>query len=486
MSRGLLAVAVLLLAPSLSAYEFRTNGGGTPLHWETGPLPIPYYIDGDGCDDIADGSDLDAIQSAFQSWENVSSGRIEFRFIGTVDTADMPPDANIILWMNDDWPFDPGYVAKTRVHYSEDDGRILRVEIMLNGRDYRWSTNGKTGTLDVRNVATHEIGHFIGLSDLRESARTMFEFINPDETEKTILSGDEMDAVHAAYPLIADNERAEILPYLLSYDLRSLRPGSGALAEAEPAPFMTLLAFGSPGSPAAGPGLLSADSVGLDLSLIKGDGSHPARMRIEPGSGVSGRIRAACTLDLDGDGARDALALFISGGGGMSVRVAAVPPGGENGGVIRADDHPIEGAEDVVSCDALYSNEEGIGDLLASVEKRHNSDSFVTLSRVVASGDGGLALDPLRSWRIPDCASVIDMAVLGSPGEEPFIAVLARSAAGELQIVLYSPPFAPYPDDGEAVAPLRRVDASAIEESGRPIALCAGDGERSLAVLVAR
>jgi hypothetical protein len=185
-------VLSLCAAHSSHAYELHATPDGAPLRWAPSPNPIPYYIDRRAVEGFADGSDVEAIQSAFRTWEQVATADVQFRFAGLAQGGAIDPGASVVIWMKDDWPYDSGYVAKTRLYYRPDEGLIVRAEIDLNGRDYRWSADAKNGTLDVRNAATHEVGHFLGLDDVRFAGQTMFEYIGLNEREKGVLSDDEI------------------------------------------------------------------------------------------------------------------------------------------------------------------------------------------------------------------------------------------------------------------------------------------------------
>ncbi len=75
------------------------------------------------------------------------------------------------------------------------DRRIVEVDLRLNRHDYRW-TNHAEGrkAYNVLNVATHEIGHHLGLDDLSDphGGLTMFGRIGRGETSKVTLGKGDM------------------------------------------------------------------------------------------------------------------------------------------------------------------------------------------------------------------------------------------------------------------------------------------------------
>ena len=65
----------------------------------------------------------------------------------------------------------------------------------------RWSTGGKSGAYDYRAVATHEFGHFIGLSDLHDSPNlTMYYATHAGSTDPRTLGRGDVLGLRALYP----------------------------------------------------------------------------------------------------------------------------------------------------------------------------------------------------------------------------------------------------------------------------------------------
>ncbi len=81
------------------------------------------------------------------------------------------------------------------------------VDIVFNGDDFSWSTSGESGKMDVQNIATHEIGHFLGLDDLyssSDSEATMYGYAAPGETKKRTLTEDDKNGIRFLYPKMGD------------------------------------------------------------------------------------------------------------------------------------------------------------------------------------------------------------------------------------------------------------------------------------------
>lgn len=477
----------LCAAHSSHAYELHATPDGAPLRWAPSPSPIPYYIDRRAVEGFADGSDIEAIQSAFQTWEQVATADVQFRFAGLAQGGAIDPGASVVIWMKDDWPYDPGYVAKTRLYYHRDEGLIVRAEIDLNGRDYRWSADAKNGTLDVQNTATHEVGHFLGLGDVRSAGQTMFEYIGLDEREKGVLSDDEIEGLRAAYPRISPDGEVLVQTVSLDYGDGALRPaGYGP-----PLPGGETFAALCP-LPGSAPGVVHAAGSAFTLRMPDEGVASAREIPLIAGNLNPGRVRAVTSLPPAEPGDRARLAALISTLDGTALALGAIPSGPDESRGIRMVLHPLEGAGDVVALATLGSSEEGFEDALAVIEKRRGSEYYLSIARLLPDGerDGGLVLSPLRSWIIPDCAGVAGLTVLeGSAGLRE-IAAIVRNGNGDLEMVSFAAPFAYLPTDGSPLEPASRVDASALCAGGDPLGVAGlppeGSGRRRFAVLIAR
>jgi len=68
--------------------------------------------------------------------------------------------------------------------------------------DYDWSSIGEPTKMDFENIATHELGHSVGLGDLYQSAcaeQTMYGYANFGETKKQTLEAGDIAGVLKLY-----------------------------------------------------------------------------------------------------------------------------------------------------------------------------------------------------------------------------------------------------------------------------------------------
>ena len=136
-----------------------------------------------------------------------AGGGILFRSAGS-STESSPSNngQNTIMWK----VLPASYVAMTYI-WTDGNGRLAGADTIFNTR-YRWSYTNYTGsndcrgskaTFDLRNIATHEFGHWMGLGDLYNSqARdlTMYGYASRGELKKDTLGLGDITGARAVWP----------------------------------------------------------------------------------------------------------------------------------------------------------------------------------------------------------------------------------------------------------------------------------------------
>ncbi|MCS7385132.1 MAG: M10 family metallopeptidase domain-containing protein [archaeon GB-1867-005] len=123
-------------------------------------LPITYYINEQGTEDIPRTDEFQAIINAFQTWENDTYSYVDFTYGGTTSNSpDVYDGVNVVGWIpNHDGP--GGVLAYCAIWY--DGTQIVEADIVFDDAE-TWCIGSD---IDVQTVATHEVGHLIGLDDL--------------------------------------------------------------------------------------------------------------------------------------------------------------------------------------------------------------------------------------------------------------------------------------------------------------------------------
>ena len=173
------------------AYELLRGG----VKWDLGDYPdgVPYtlYLDG------APASAESEIIAAFEGWDAETSAELF--------SAPVVGSANTVSWA----PITAeGVVAQCTIWFTRTK-EIVKFEIVFNS-DLAWGIDPDgegtaytlTDAFDVRNIATHEIGHTLHLGDLYDSnysEMTMYGYTTLGEVKKISLEIGDINGLQKLY-----------------------------------------------------------------------------------------------------------------------------------------------------------------------------------------------------------------------------------------------------------------------------------------------
>lgn len=210
--RALLSLTLgLMLLPAASGAYTINSGPGGELYWDQAQVfresdgRIPYWIQYEGTDDLSF-VHRDVLRQGFLAWAEVEGAdlhffeqRIDLREAEFHSTDEDEADKKALLfYIEEDWPYDDLTIGLTLVTFNGD-GRIIDADIGFNGEDYAFSMNDEPADVDLLSVATHEIGHFLGIGHSEFEDATMFATY-PGGIEARTLSDDDRAAVEYLYP----------------------------------------------------------------------------------------------------------------------------------------------------------------------------------------------------------------------------------------------------------------------------------------------
>jgi hypothetical protein len=197
--------ALIALAPA--HVRLLNPGTGASLYW-VDPGSISIVIQSDGSDDIQDGSHTTAIRNAIAAWNAV--GSCAARLVENSNPAqrartDWQADGlHLVLFDEDDssgyFPDGSGIVALTPTWFNGS-GAITDSDVLFNGKGFQFTTAGAPGRYDVQDVATHELGHLLGLDHSGWAGASLYPFVDPTILLHRSLSQDELHGLRQCYPV---------------------------------------------------------------------------------------------------------------------------------------------------------------------------------------------------------------------------------------------------------------------------------------------
>ncbi len=171
--------------------------GSPPGTWADASLPVSI-TPGSPSRDL-EGELLPELALAVRAWPEVPCTR--FRAAVGAPRALAPADDGVsVVWFEERaWPAElsPGVLAQTVVH-TDAQGHVYDADIWVNAVDHRFSLNARPGTVDVRGVLVHELGHLLGLGHSADPVATMFP--TTAGLRWRSLERDDVDGVCALYP----------------------------------------------------------------------------------------------------------------------------------------------------------------------------------------------------------------------------------------------------------------------------------------------
>jgi hypothetical protein len=177
---------------------------GKWVKWQE--LPVNYVIDPDNPDGLTEDFITEAIYSGAEEWDSWTSselfGTYSIDYNASWD-SDAPDGRNELLFGN--YP-EEGVVAVTVVwgYFSgpPSSREIIEFDILFD-TDFTWGdATVASSTMDLQNIATHEIGHGAGLDDLYDTVcaeETMYGYSDYGETKKRDLNTGDVTGIQELY-----------------------------------------------------------------------------------------------------------------------------------------------------------------------------------------------------------------------------------------------------------------------------------------------
>lgn len=179
---------------------------GASLFWSN-PSNISVVIQSDGSDNINDGSEETAIRNAIAAWNAVDGSALTLvENQSSAQQARMDwasTDLHLVAFDEDNssgyFPGSSGIVAITPVSFYTN-GQIIDADVLFNGKNFSFTTSGQLGRFDIQDVATHELGHLIGLDHSGCAGASMYPYVDSTVILHRSLSIDDERGARDMYP----------------------------------------------------------------------------------------------------------------------------------------------------------------------------------------------------------------------------------------------------------------------------------------------
>jgi hypothetical protein len=184
------------------------SGNGQELAWSN-PGSVSIVIQSVGSADVTDSSDEVALRNAIDAWND--AGQSTARLVENASPAeqsrtDWATDSIHLMTFDENnssgyFPSGSGIVALTPLEFFTS-GSITDADVLFNGKDFRFTTNGTAGRFDIQDVATHELGHLLGLDHSGVAGATMYPYVDPTIILHRSLGMDDIHGLRHMYPSV--------------------------------------------------------------------------------------------------------------------------------------------------------------------------------------------------------------------------------------------------------------------------------------------
>ncbi|MFC1653357.1 matrixin family metalloprotease [Patescibacteria group bacterium] len=187
--------------PKASAcYEYMAKGA----KWKT---LEPWVVNPSNIDGLVDSKVFDVMDEGVNKWEDAAEKEI----LGAGSLTNLPLEADLVSPDDENEVYfasidDPGVIGVTVVwgiFGGRPSGRkLVEWDQIYDDVDFDWGVDGDPNDMDFDSIATHELGHTVGLVDLYINEcieETMYGYASEGEINKRDLGPGDVDGVWSLY-----------------------------------------------------------------------------------------------------------------------------------------------------------------------------------------------------------------------------------------------------------------------------------------------
>ena len=186
--------------PASSCYGFLARGA----KWKT---LEPYIVNPSNTEGLSKVFVVNNLAFNIDKWESAAGANILGEGSFTIKTleADMvsPDYQNEVYFADIDSPGAIGVTIVWGIFGGPPPFReLVEWDQIYDDVDFDWSASGEAGKMDFKNIATHELGHSVGLDDLYNSKcseQTMYGYAINGETKKRSLEAGDITGIQTLY-----------------------------------------------------------------------------------------------------------------------------------------------------------------------------------------------------------------------------------------------------------------------------------------------